>query len=239
MFLLVRLKDGIPGCGVKTAVQIARTGIGRNLIHAVRHLPNSNLSVYCRQWAKGFKAQLEHNMDKTLPRRYPQLAKAIPVTFLDITSTKLYVQPLTSEANGGALPIHHANPDLAKLAFFAEENFVWGHFLVFFAILPKMYFQVLLCMSLLVSRCSKIIDSTRSRQNSCSQIPLHTSFRNVAVPVLAIWQNYALPFQFPSLHPISSRIVFVASNKVFILQLKESNGWKRKHREFELGFLLL
>lgn len=119
--------SGLPGCGTKTAIQLARTGIGRDLIDAVRRLSSLEASNFACKWVNRFKAELECNDAKQLLQRYPKLASSMPPDFPDIDVARLYVRPLTSADSGGLPSLNWMLPDLAALARFAEESFVWGH----------------------------------------------------------------------------------------------------------------
>lgn len=119
--------DGLPQCGTKTAIQIARTGIGRALVAGVRSLSGQEALYFSRNWVNYFKQELQHNSARILPQKYPSLAAAIPSDFPDLTILNLYVKPLTSESTHAAPSFAWAAPDIGRLALFAEDNFVWGH----------------------------------------------------------------------------------------------------------------
>lgn len=117
----------MPHCGIKTALQIASTGIGRDLINAARELSMPQLIEFSLNWANHFKDELAHNTNGILLRRYLRLAAAIPSDFPDISVLNLYVKPLTTASDPSALSFTWLAPDLGRLATFAEDNFIWGH----------------------------------------------------------------------------------------------------------------
>lgn len=118
-------QNGLPGCGIKTALQLARTGIGRNLIHAVRNLPIHEASTFSRGWAEAFKRQLRNSNATLLPPRYARLADNMPSDFPNITILRLYIHPLTSTTPDPV--VRWSCPSLSEMARFAEDNFIWGH----------------------------------------------------------------------------------------------------------------
>ena len=122
--VVITKQNRIPGCGTKSAIQIARTGIGRELIQAVRTLSIQDASAFAHQWVQHFRDELR-NKDKILPQRYARLAEWLPLDFPDINVINLYVHPLTSTAGPA---FEWTSPDLCKLVRYAEENFLWGHF---------------------------------------------------------------------------------------------------------------
>ncbi|KAJ7585012.1 PIN domain-like protein [Mycena floridula] len=88
--------NGISGCGTKTAVSIAQSGLGRELIIAARTLSDTTLAQFVPCWKRNFIQQLNTNSSGLLPRRFSTLTGLIPESFPEIQVLKLYTNPVTS-----------------------------------------------------------------------------------------------------------------------------------------------
>ncbi|CAA7267181.1 unnamed protein product [Cyclocybe aegerita] len=115
---------GIPNCGIDTAFQLAKTGLGQTLLEGVKHYQGRNLRAFLSSWHKLLILEAATNKSGHLPHKYPHLARSIPANFPTVTSLNLYTKPLVS----GEIPpsLFMKQPDPPMLASFAEHRFVWG-----------------------------------------------------------------------------------------------------------------
>ncbi|KAK0477272.1 hypothetical protein IW261DRAFT_1338731 [Armillaria novae-zelandiae] len=97
--------DGIQGCGIQTAIEIAKTGIGKQLFDALKNCSTDNFHGITSAWQKDLCNVLEKGMSQ-------------------------YFRPLTSQSKGECrapvtpLP---SLPNIPKLAKLCEELFSWGN----------------------------------------------------------------------------------------------------------------
>ncbi|CAA7260796.1 unnamed protein product [Cyclocybe aegerita] len=103
--------QGIPNCGIDTAFQLAKTGLGRTLLEGVEHYQGHNLCAFLSSWCQSLILEAATNKSGLLPHKYPHLARSIPANFPTVMSLNLYAKPL---------------PDPSMLASFAEHCFIWG-----------------------------------------------------------------------------------------------------------------
>ena len=172
----------MPGCGSRTAIQIASSGIGQNLLDAVRTLSPANLPNFIAQWSRDFREQLQTNSAKMLPRQYVQIASQMPPNFPNLNIINLYLCPLTS-AVGGCLPcLNWHSPDVGKLASFVEENFTWGHVPGILKHFTDTIFPVIALRELM--------DATL-QQDGHRHLPTHISLLDPSKPILSARRNHS------------------------------------------------
>jgi hypothetical protein len=119
--------SGLVGCGIATALDLARVGFGRALLAGIREFPGDRIHTFLDGWRASLRDELKMNPSGRLHSLHPKLADNIPSDFLDMEVLALYTDPITSEG-GHATPIDVAcrPPQLDALATFAERNFIWG-----------------------------------------------------------------------------------------------------------------
>ncbi|KAK0477940.1 hypothetical protein IW261DRAFT_1420782 [Armillaria novae-zelandiae] len=121
--------DGIQGCGIQTAVEIAKTGIGKQLFDALKNCSRDNFHGVTSAWQKDLCNILEKG-SYHLNSRHRSLVLHIPLDFPNATVVSQYFRPLTSQSKGECrtpvtpLP---SLPDIPKLAKLCEELFSWGN----------------------------------------------------------------------------------------------------------------
>ncbi|KAK0213647.1 PIN domain-like protein [Armillaria fumosa] len=121
--------DGIQGCGIQTAVEIAKTGIGKRLFDALKNCSTDDFCGVTLAWRKDLCDVLEKGGDR-LNSRHRSLVSHIPLDFPNATVVSQYLRPLTSQSKGerrmpeAPLP---SLPDIPKLAKLCEELFSWGN----------------------------------------------------------------------------------------------------------------
>ncbi|CAA7267737.1 unnamed protein product [Cyclocybe aegerita] len=115
---------GIPNCGIDTAFQLAKTGLGRTLLEGMKHYQGRNLRAFLSSWRQSLILEAATNKSGHLPHKYPHLARSIPANFPTAALLNLYAKPLVSDKVPPTLFMKE--PDPPMLASFAENHFVWG-----------------------------------------------------------------------------------------------------------------
>lgn len=100
---------------MQTAQHLARAGFGKSLITAMED--GSSLVA----WRAALCNELH-----SLGSRQARVADDIPTSFPNPDIIGLYLNPNTSDLDPLSVPVSGNSPDLASLARFAEEHFVWG-----------------------------------------------------------------------------------------------------------------
>ncbi|KAJ7727690.1 PIN domain-like protein [Mycena olivaceomarginata] len=117
--------DGLHGCGLTIAMGLGRAGLGMELISGLKGQSHANSLRFLCTWRYSLCAELRTNASGHLPRRYSQLAAAVPADFPDLEVINLYLHPIVAEC----VPAHVLilqPPRLNVLARFAEDHFGWG-----------------------------------------------------------------------------------------------------------------
>ena len=129
------MQNGLKGCGLSTAIRLAREGYGKTLLDGINHLHNqstTDMAAFLVGWRKTLIHELQTNQSGSLHKRLPILAASVPLNFPDLKFINLYLNPVTSEheqhKRAAVAIIAERGPDLVRLAQFAEEHFVWGDF---------------------------------------------------------------------------------------------------------------
>ncbi|KAJ6448824.1 PIN domain-like protein [Mycena sanguinolenta] len=117
--------DGLEQCGIKTAVALARAGLGRQLASGLSGRSDHASRAFLVTWRQALQMELRTNASGCLPHQYPQLAATIPSDFPDLHVIKLYLYPLVSGPSA-MQPLVFQSPRLDILACFAEDYFGWG-----------------------------------------------------------------------------------------------------------------
>jgi len=96
---------------------------------AAEVLSLADLKLFIKEWRTDLCLELSLDSAGFLGRRYPALAKSVPLMFPDPDVLLKYVAPLTSWSNGGHGPdlrvIQPRQPNLANLAIFTSNVFDW------------------------------------------------------------------------------------------------------------------
>ncbi|KAF9043548.1 PIN domain-like protein [Hymenopellis radicata] len=119
------VRDGITGCGIKTAVELTRTDLGPRLIHSLQVLPIEEWPNFFVQWRVDLTTILRDNPGGTLTRQHPGLAAAVPADFPDPAILALYLTPDTSPLDP-LVCLNWKPPFIPSLARFAEVHFSWA-----------------------------------------------------------------------------------------------------------------
>ena len=131
-FLSVLTQNGLKGCGLLTAISLAREGYGKTLLDGInRNKSTIDVSAFLVVWRESLIHELQTNQSGSLHKRLPVLAASVPPDFPDLEIINLYLNPVTSEHErhkGAVAIIAEQGPDLVRLAQFVEEHFVWGDF---------------------------------------------------------------------------------------------------------------
>jgi hypothetical protein len=129
-FLSVLVQNGLKGCGLSTAISLAREGYGKTLLDGIsRNQSTSDVAAFLVVWRETLIHELQTNQSGSLHKRLPVLAASVPLNFPDLKFINLYLNPVTSEHEqhkGAVAMVAEQGPDLVRLAQFVEEHFVWG-----------------------------------------------------------------------------------------------------------------
>ncbi|KAF7363742.1 hypothetical protein MSAN_01032000 [Mycena sanguinolenta] len=117
--------DGLLQCGIRTAIGLARAGLGRQLASGLSGRSDHASRAFLATWREALRMELQTNTSGCLPHQYPKLAANIPSDFPDLDIVKLYLYPLVSGPSA-MQPLVLRPPRLDILARFAEDHFVWG-----------------------------------------------------------------------------------------------------------------
>ncbi|KAF7321721.1 XPGI domain-containing protein [Mycena kentingensis (nom. inval.)] len=116
---------GLDGCGIKTAIGLARAGFGRTLAEGVRGKQRRDAEVFIKTWTALVKAELVTNNSGYLPACKPSLAARWPSSFPSLDILDLYLCPRVAGLVAN-LSTHLRPLSLPNLATFARNNFNWG-----------------------------------------------------------------------------------------------------------------
>ncbi|KAK0218992.1 PIN domain-like protein [Armillaria fumosa] len=122
--------DGIHGCRIQTAVDIASTGIGNQLFDILTTSRSQDYSDIAITWHHKLCTMLENQDSNSRCFHHRSLASHIPPDFPNHLVLTQYVHPLTSQSNGRInlpAPLSLHQPDLLGLAQLCKELFVWGN----------------------------------------------------------------------------------------------------------------
>lgn len=109
------LPSGVQNCGIKSAIELARAGWGKELVQGVK----GNLS----DWRDRLEDELHNNPRKALTRKRPSCI--IPSTFPDAVVVKDYLYPKVNL--GKVTPdFKWTDVDVNMLAIFCLEAFRWS-----------------------------------------------------------------------------------------------------------------
>ena len=124
------MQNGLKGCGVLTAISLARGGYGTTLLGGIgRNQSTTDVAAFLAVWHGTLIRELQTNQSGFLHKRLPVLAASVLLNFPDLKFINLYLNPVTSEQEqhkGAVAIIAERGPNLVRLAQFVEEHFVWG-----------------------------------------------------------------------------------------------------------------
>lgn len=122
---------GLDRCGMKTAVGLAKCGMGDTLLTAAINHGPEELGRFLEVWRRELRHELMTNSRGFIGRKSPALANALENNFPDIDVLMSYVNPVTSESMGK--PYRPGDikwdrePDISALARICEFFFEWGY----------------------------------------------------------------------------------------------------------------
>lgn len=121
------LQEGIQGCGIQTAAEITRTGIGKQLFDALEISEVDDYPAVTSVWHQDLCTMLEAKGAGRLSSRHRSLASRIPSDFPKVSVLIQYLHPVTSGLENLPTAPLLAQPDLPRLAKICEELFIWGN----------------------------------------------------------------------------------------------------------------
>ncbi|KAJ7077247.1 PIN domain-like protein [Mycena crocata] len=117
---------GLRNCGITTAMALAKTGLGKQLVTGLYGLTRRDSMLFLDTWRKSLRSELLTNASGHLPHLFPSLAANIPAGFPDLNVINQYRQPIIA-LQTAARPLELHPPRLDLLARFAEDHFQWGN----------------------------------------------------------------------------------------------------------------
>lgn len=112
---------GIPGCGIKTAVEIAKAGYAQSMFCEVAQL---------HTWRVSLEQDLHDNAKGHFSSRHPRLV--IPKSFPDMEVVQFYLHPTVSSQDGmlrmAEKIVWHPHIKLLALRSFTKQFFAWADF---------------------------------------------------------------------------------------------------------------
>jgi len=126
---------GLEGCGIKTAIGLAKAGFGKTLINARKEAATEKeMLTFLQTWRSDLKRELKTNPSGHLGRTFPSLSNNLTTDFPELRVLDLYFAPITSGSKGKSILTHYdpanmwrTEPNLEALFTFCEMSFEWGH----------------------------------------------------------------------------------------------------------------
>ncbi|KAJ8093965.1 hypothetical protein PM082_009848 [Marasmius tenuissimus] len=130
--LLCDIHVGVKGCDIETAVHLARSGLGKELVHTFKQLSQQRklLQQYIRSWRAKVTNEFLFNTSDYLERRLPNVAACIDEHFPSLELLGYYVNSPTQ------LPLEDVKymnrsfrptlPKVAGIVSFCRERFQWS-----------------------------------------------------------------------------------------------------------------
>ena len=123
-------QDGLPGCGLTIAHQLARGNLPETLFTAATQLSPHGLQEFLFGWRDELENELLNDPNGLMGTKRPALARNLPLDFPRVSILWLYTHPLTSWSGNGHGPDTTSwtlrQPNLAQLAVRCEKSFSWG-----------------------------------------------------------------------------------------------------------------
>jgi Holliday junction resolvase YEN1 len=123
---------GLPGCGPKIALGLARAGLGDSLLKATQTLTEEQLPDFLDSWRTDLRTELRTNASGFLGKKCAALSKSVPDDFPTPLVLRSYTHPITTESEAkrkGTRPKiigWGLEPNVGKLAALCELYFEWG-----------------------------------------------------------------------------------------------------------------
>ncbi|KAL0061841.1 hypothetical protein AAF712_011283 [Marasmius tenuissimus] len=123
---------GVGGCDIGTAIQLARSGLGKELVEASRHLVRQPQALieFVHSWRARVRDELSFNIGGYLEQRHPELAACIDDHFPSLEVLEYYANSPTQLhsddvkcLNGSLRP---TLPNMAGIVSFCREQFRWS-----------------------------------------------------------------------------------------------------------------
>ncbi|KAK0227327.1 PIN domain-like protein [Armillaria nabsnona] len=122
---------GLQGCGVKTALALAKCGFADSLYTVATSLSSISLPGFLDQWCGEVISELASDSHGCIGWRMTNLVSMVPRNFPDIDILLSYVQPVTSLSEGrpdfyADLAWTEKEPSIPDIAHICEFYFEWG-----------------------------------------------------------------------------------------------------------------
>ncbi|KAH9481588.1 Flap endonuclease GEN-like protein 1 [Psilocybe cubensis] len=117
---------GVKGCGIETALGLAKAGFGRSLACGLKENNYSQEAQqqFLHEWRSQLISEAHSNSSFHLPRRCPSLAHNLPADFPSSDILSYYLHPVVSD---DLIPVLFSRQlSLPAMMLFAEDHFVWG-----------------------------------------------------------------------------------------------------------------
>ncbi len=120
-------QEGIQGCRIQTAAEIAQTGIGKQLFDALEISEVDDYPAVTSVWHQDLCTMLEAKGAGLLSSHHCSLASRIPSDFPKVLVLTQYLHPVTLGLENLPTAPLLAQPDLPRLAKICEELFILGN----------------------------------------------------------------------------------------------------------------
>lgn len=123
--ILLPLNQGLHGCGIKIATELAWSFLGDELLAAFTDKTRNQFETFIDDWRQRLRNIL---LDGSLGRRYPALAERVTTAFPNLRVLALYAVPVTSESKDLEFNPYSwvpRDPDLKRLAQLCDTWFGW------------------------------------------------------------------------------------------------------------------
>ncbi|KAL0574720.1 hypothetical protein V5O48_007251 [Marasmius crinis-equi] len=125
---------GLSDCGIGTAIQLGRSGLGKDLMDGFRLYSADPIlqNGFVESWRAELRDELTHNRRGYLERRRPSAAARVDTDFPDSAALEDYAYP-PSGIDPVGLQVLIKNlktprqPDIARIVSFCKERFRWSN----------------------------------------------------------------------------------------------------------------
>ncbi|KAK1222612.1 hypothetical protein PQX77_014533 [Marasmius sp. AFHP31] len=130
--LLCENNDGVRDCDIGAVVQLARSGLGKELVEEFEHLSQEHQSLkdYKCSWRARVKDELSLNRNGYMERRHPELAAHINERFPSLQLLEYYINTPSALNPEDATYLNQTLkptlPDIAGIVSFCRERFQWS-----------------------------------------------------------------------------------------------------------------
>ncbi|KAL0579207.1 hypothetical protein V5O48_002769 [Marasmius crinis-equi] len=119
--------DGVKGCGISIALQLARCGYGEELIHGLEEHAKApqRFSAFLTRWRSEVQDELLHNARGYLQRCQPAVAGNISSAFPDLGVLEHFVDGQRTPIPEGCDSLKPQLPNIPNIVTICRNNLLW------------------------------------------------------------------------------------------------------------------